>query len=269
MTEKSSDKTDKTKKTKMTKSATNNNIGLMNKSIILKFINKYCGNNFIYDIFNFKIIKDIGKKKWAIIGVIGGIVVSMLSAMFMWMFELLFMYISIKVLCFASEAYEPEKPITITSHSNEYVSEKNPMNIIEYVICLSCLNIFRYISSYIPYIGTLLYGACIITTIATIADKYYRQKICMYVKKCLTNNQMEYDPENVAEVHVWMQVLCHSIEYLSVSTFNIISNPLTIYSHLKSMSDISEILDFIGEYKKHDYKEEEGKEEEYDLDEEY
>jgi hypothetical protein len=113
-------------------------------------------------------------------------------------------------------------------------------DVLEYYVVPMSIVLFLYPLGYLPlpFISTIVYIVSIAIGFASMTNKMYRQSICLFVRDLFTNKESrkdgKYIPGHEGEFHRFLQTLCHLIECVHSSSFNITHNPRSLLENLNS-----------------------------------
>ena len=135
----------------------------------------------------------------------------------------MFFFSSLKCILWVFEHYEPEKCIEI--NDKKYISENSANNVIEIyfvpIFIFLIMNPLAYIP--IPFLSFFIYSSSVILGIATMTNKIYRQRFCVFIRDLFVNKST-YVAGNEGEVHKLLQTICFSMEYAFNNTYRISSS---------------------------------------------
>lgn len=159
------------------------------------------------------------------------------------LFYVMFFFSSLKCILWLFECYEPDmnSDESVDLISNRYVSETSPTDVLEYYVVPIFIVLVIQPMSYIPlpFVSLLVHGGSVMLGLASMSNKAYRQKICLFIRDSFTNRKDgKYVPSQEGEVHRLLQTLCYTIECINLSAFNITHNPRSVYDKLNGTSDL-------------------------------
>ena len=166
---------------------------------------------------------------------------SILGTMLYFLFNFLTFYSSLRCVLWLIESYKPNETYTnnteITAH-----------DIIEYCIIPIFLRILVILIPYIPmpFISPIIYFLCIIISMVSITNRYYRQKFCITVKYMFVDKTYVHGKEK--EIHKLLQLLVYSFDRVNIYIFNIIYNPRNILNKLNDINTFDEAFHILTTY---------------------
>lgn len=164
----------------------------------------------------------------------------LISMLWQFIFSFMLTYASVKVILWFLENYEPDETSDNTI-GDSYVSEKNPVDVIEYLVVLLFVMALTPLS-YLPYMSLIINGSCVLLSITSLASKKYRQKVCRFVKNMLVSPDYIPGREMEGKIHSSLQTFCYTIETLNIGTFNMASNSRIVYLDLKNSESLMDGL---------------------------
>jgi len=202
---------------------------LMKDSNILNMIHEYLIKS-ISNKLELDFLKDKKNIKYFTMGICLFIASSLIGLMIYFLFYMMFFFSSLKCILWLFEHYNP-------TMSNENVKYSD--NVLEYYIVSIFITsiVYPLVLIPIPMASTIVYFISMLLGLVTMTNKLYRQKFCLFIRDLFTTSKCRningnYVPGHEGEIHKLLQILCHSIEYINLSIFNIIHNPKTMYDKL-------------------------------------
>lgn len=172
------------------------------------------------------------------------------------LFYVMFFFSAIKCMLWLFEQYKPTTSDNLNGSLSEslnndvkvaqcvdshksYITEKSPIDVLEYYVVPIFIVLFMYPIAHIPipFLSLVVYSISVVIATACMTNKLYRQRFCMSIKKLFTNKESydengNYVSGHEGEFHRFLQTMCYTIECINLSTFNITHNPRTIYNML-------------------------------------
>ena len=197
-------------------------------NLVTNFINQYTNQS--------EFLSNIDNKRKIILGTSIFLFLLTINLLWNYIFYILYLYVSSKVVLFLFEHYEPNLDKELISTNGQYVSENNSMDIIEYMVVLIFLNVMN-ILLYIPFISVFIYPIIMLTGIMLIINKKYRQSLCLLLKSVFA-----YNNNTETELHKLLQIFVATIESLNYNLFNITYNTKNLYNNIMSIENLLEGL---------------------------
>jgi hypothetical protein len=185
-------------------------------------------------------LQNDSNRGWLLIGGAVFGVFFLISMLWQFIFSFMLSYASVKVVLWFLEHYEPDE-ISDETVGEFYVSEKSPVDIIEYLVVLIFVTAMTPLA-YFPYMSIIVNGSCVSLSIATLASKEYRRKVCKFAKDLLVSSDYEPGKDMEGKVHKSLQTFCYTIETLNIGTFNMTRNSRSVYTDLKTSTSFTEGL---------------------------
>jgi len=198
--------------------------------------------------------KDKKNIKYITVGISLFMASSLIGLMSYFLFYVMFFFSSLKCILWLFEHYNPdtssdENNVDISKH---YITEKSPIDVLEYYVVPIFIVLVMHPMAYIPipFISLIVYGASVMLGLATMTNKGYRQKFCIFIRDLFTNRDSrtsngDYVPGHEGEVHKLLQTLCYSIECINLSTFHITHSPRVTYDRLNGSRDLTHGLQIV------------------------
>ena len=220
---------------------------LMKGSMLLNVFYEYYIKIVSGKVNEIDFLKEKNNGKYITIGICLLMASSLIGLMSYFLFYVMFFFSSLKCILWLFEHYNPELSSDedielITKH---YVTEKSPVDVLEYYIVPIFIVLVMHPLAYIPipFASIIVYSSSVMLGLATMTNKAYRQKFCIFIRDFFTNKESrnekgEYVSGHECEVHKLLQTLCYSIECINLSTLHITHNPRATFDKLKLSRDI-------------------------------
>lgn len=233
------------------------------------FLIKMMQNSTTMSLFYELIIKKISSKtseveflknknniKYVSISICLFFIMSLIGMLSYFLFYVMFFVSSLKCILWLFEVYNPDTTNTesdvITQNDMVYTSDVSPQSVLEYVIVPICTVLILNPLTYLPVPGLsfIINSLSVINCVACLIKKTYRQKFCLYIRDTFTNkDKRDYDgsyiPGHEGEFHKLLHTLSHSIDCISMSTYNLTHNPKVMLNQLSMSENITEALSVI------------------------
>lgn len=188
---------------------------------------------------NHPFLQNDRNRGWIMIG--GAVLSAMLLISIIWQFIFYFMvsYASAKVALWFLEHYEPADSNEVVG--TEYVSESNPVDVIEYIVVLifvAALTPLSYLP--LPFWSLIVNLTCVLMSIGTLASKAWRRKVCMFLKNRLVSEDYEPGKGTEGKIHSSLQTFCFTVESLNVGAFNMARNTRGVLNDVGGASSFTE-----------------------------
>lgn len=164
-----------------------------------------------------------------------------LGIMIYFLFNFLTFYSSLRCVLWLIESY---KPNVINTNNTEITSQ----DIIEYCVIPIFLRIPVILIPYIPmpFISHVIYFLCIVTSLITITNRNYRQKLCINIKHMFVDKNYVHGKEK--EIHKLLQILVYSFDRINIYIFNIIYNPRYVLNKLNNVKTFDKAFHILTTY---------------------
>jgi hypothetical protein len=198
--------------------------------------------------------KDKNNIKYITVGISLFMASSLIGLMSYFLFYVMFFFSSLKCILWLFEHYNPDTSSDENNvdKSKHYITEKSPIDVLEYYVVPIFIVLVMHPIAYIPvpFISLIVYGASVMLGLATMTNKGYRQKFCIFIRDLFTNRDSrtsngDYVPGHEGEVHKLLQTLCYSIECINLSTFHITHSPRVTYDKLNGSRDLTHGLQIV------------------------
>ena len=205
-------------------------IKLMKDSIILNIIYRYYLKIVSGKAGEIDFFKNKTNIKYITFGICILLASSFIGFVSYFLFYIMFFFSSLKCVLWMLEHYVPEK--TIKNIDNKtYVSDESPINVIELYFIPIFIFLIMHPVAYIPipFLSFIVYSSSVILGLATMTNKTYRQKFCVFIRDLFIStgsrdSEGKYIPGNEGELHKLLQTICCSIESIFINTFHIADN---------------------------------------------
>lgn len=220
---------------------------LMKESIVLNVVYEYLIKIVSGKAGEIDFFKEKTNIKFITIAVCLFMASTLIGLMSYFLFYVMFFFSSLKCILWLFEHYNPDTTSdeSISEISKHYVTEKSPVDVLEYYIVPIFIVLVMQPLAIIPIPMAPLFinATSIMLGLATMTNKGYRQKFCVFIRDLFTNRDSrdangDYVPGHEGEVHKLLQTLCYSIECVNLSTFHITHNPRAMYDKLNKSRDL-------------------------------
>lgn len=221
---------------------------LMKGSIILNLVYEYLIKILSGKAGEIDFFKDKNNIKFLTIGICLFMASSLIGLMSYFLFYVMFFFSSLKCILWLFEHYNPDTTSdeNVDKISKHYVTEKSPIDVLEYYIVPIFIVLVMHPLAYvpIPFASLFVHGSSVMLGLATMTNKGYRQKFCVFIRDLFTNRDSRdangnYIPGHEGEMHKLLQTLCYSIECINLSTFHITHNPRATYDKLNNSKGLT------------------------------
>lgn len=227
--------------------------GLMNlvqKSKILNFVHENINKRITVFFSGTGILEN--KSNVRFISILMGVLLAliMFSLLSYYLFYVLFFFSTLKCILWLFECYNPERDSVDKQDDGQYVGEESASDILEYYIVLIFM-LVMYPLTYIPIpiLPQIVYAISIMLGIASLSNKLYRRKICLFLRDMFVNKECWKDGMYIkgheGEMHKFLQTLCYAIECINLSSYNITHNPRSVYAKIEGPTTLRNWVDTV------------------------
>lgn len=223
-------------------------VHLMQSSVVMNAVYRYGIRAISNIVAEQKFMKNSTNVKYITLGaclLIGSALIGMLSY---FLFYILFFFSSLKCILWLFEQYNPDTSSRDTVNSYE----TSASDVLEYFIVPIFIVLVIHPLAYIPvpFLPLVVYSISVLISMACIINRSYRRKFCLFVRDVFTSknsrdNSGMFIRGNEGEFHKFLRTIIYTIECITLCTFNIAHNPLTIYNKLSSTSSFTNAMQTI------------------------
>ena len=226
-------------------------INLIQESKLLNFVHENFTKRVMTLITKSEILENKSNVKFISIG-LGLLMASiMMGILSYYLFYVLFFFSTLKCILWLFECYNPERDSVNKQVNGHYIIEESASDVLEYYVVPIFILLVVYPVAYIPIpiLPYFAYACSIMLGIASLSNKLYRRKICLFVRDMFVNKECWKDGVYVSghegEVHKFLQALCYAIECINLSSYNITHNPRSVYDKIEHSTTVRSWIDTV------------------------
>lgn len=221
---------------------------LMKGSFVLNVVYEYVIKIITGKVSDMDFFKNKNNNMYLTIGICLFMASSLIGLMSYFLFYVMFFFSSLKCILWLFEQYTPDtSDETKEDISTRYVTEKSPIDVLEYYVVPIFIVLIVHPLAFIPVpmVSLVVHGFGVMLGIATMTNKAYRQKFCIFIRDLFTSRDSrdadgKYVPGHEGEIHKLLQTLCYSIECVNLSAFHLTHNPRATYDKLCESKNLAQ-----------------------------
>lgn len=228
---------------------------LMQNSSVLKLFYEYVIINVSTKVSNVDFLKNKNNIKYIVLAIcliFSTLLISMLSY---FLFYIMFFFSSLKCILWLFEVYNPDttnnssSSSTLSVNPDHYEFNATSQDVLEYYVILIFILLIMHPVTYlpIPFLSLLAYVSSVTICSACLTERTYRQRCCLYIRDSFTSKESRdddgtYIPGNEGEFHKLLQAICHSLDCVNMTIYNITHNPRIMLNQLNNSENVTQAL---------------------------